>query len=613
MAPSQYALFTFKHVDKLNTRAYFKFIAQSADGIEVSQEAGEEENTGVTDSESFLVAPDVYALREVSVEEVETGIAYFVGYALAVADRLDNGTSTWQYGVVSSYRFQPDGVYVELLVGMACHEVKLIEDRYLRCSNVVYALAPGSGESPINLSYAELEEIHEDIDVRFKTKRSRVAKTLYGQHIPSSAYDGSRQIPILDPRSLRLSFVRCQYVLDFLTYAGQKKQPPASVRLSQVLTDDPGAESDDDEENDRFVDAHDSVDSAQEVVAADSESDDDLPMSNLESRLRQVRVQPTPPTARSNPSDLRSTLADVIKLSDSNKNQFKPSAHQQTIHKNIVSSLHSGRYPQELMEEVQWAPYVRFCPAPAVMKRIFDLGFGIQGLSILHFKRLDHMERLALASDPVDLNDFSSKAKLKTSTSAQSIFQILSCLQSLVCFARQFYNPYVNEHLDKLVEFFELYGQYHDPDPTACNELVLWANQHLGTLRGYAFRNAVNQFPSDTLFSIRDETLLHIQAAATERKLVALRTNPQKSYNQANPKDNGNGSGNRIEIPGALVRALPKQDGKELCMRHLSKRGCRGLPDGSCYTDTRGHFVPERLPAAVKAFIKNARGTGYRA
>ena len=68
------------------------------------------------------------------------------------------------------------------------------------------------------------------------------------------------------------------------------------------------------------------------------------------------------------------------------------------------------------MEEVQSAPYTRFCPTPAVLKRIHDFGFGVHGLSILHFKRLDHQERLLLSAKPVDLSDFSSKAKLHPCT-----------------------------------------------------------------------------------------------------------------------------------------------------------------------------------------------------
>lgn len=53
-------------------------------------------------------------------------------------------------------------------------------------------------------------------------------------------------------------------------------------------------------------------------------------------------------------------------------------------------------------------------------------------------------------------------------------------------------------------------------------------------------------------------------------------------------------------IPANVTSLLPKQDGKELCMRYLSKDGCRGQGDGRCY---RAHFRPHILHPDVRSYI----------
>ena len=53
-----------------------------------------------------------------------------------------------------------------------------------------------------------------------------------------------------------------------------------------------------------------------------------------------------------------------------------------------------------------------------------------------------------------------------------SIYQIQSCIQSLVTFGRNFYNSQIDHHLGCLLEFFETYAQYHDPDAETCVELI---------------------------------------------------------------------------------------------------------------------------------------------
>ncbi|EEY70524.1 uncharacterized protein PITG_05949 [Phytophthora infestans T30-4] len=60
-------------------------------------------------------------------------------------------------------------------------------------------------------------------------------------------------------------------------------------------------------------------------------------------------------------------------------------------------------------------------------------------------------------------------------------------------------------------------------------------------------------------------------------------------------------------IPLEIRKALPKQGGKEICLRFLSKEGCRG-ENGACVDTNRCHFKPAVLPQAVREFIAKKFG-----
>ncbi|KAL3664968.1 hypothetical protein V7S43_010143 [Phytophthora oleae] len=52
---------------------------------------------------------------------------------------------------------------------------------------------------------------------------------------------------------------------------------------------------------------------------------------------------------------------------------------------------------------------------------------------------------------------------------------------------------------------------------------------------------------------------------------------------------------------------IPSEDGKKLCLRFLSVRGCKSTKAVPCFSG-RAHFEPESLHAKVKAVIRKRFG-----
>ncbi|KAJ8546782.1 hypothetical protein ON010_g11452 [Phytophthora cinnamomi] len=63
----------------------------------------------------------------------------------------------------------------------------------------------------------------------------------------------------------------------------------------------------------------------------------------------------------------------------------------------------------------------------------------------------------------------------------------------------------------------------------------------------------------------------------------------------------------RKPIPPEVRKALPRQGGKEVCLRYLSQEGCRGW-NGQCRVEGRVHFKPAALTDVVKQHIEKAYG-----
>lgn len=73
------------------------------------------------------------------------------------------------------------------------------------------------------------------------------------------------------------------------------------------------------------------------------------------------------------------------------------------------------------------------------------------------------------------------------------------------------------------------------------------------------------------------------------------------------PRPNVQASSKR-PVPNDVARAAPRQDGKQLCLRYISMKGCPSPSTDRCTHHFLGHFMPTQLDPIVRAYIVDKYG-----
>ncbi|KAJ8556596.1 hypothetical protein ON010_g9370 [Phytophthora cinnamomi] len=151
-----------------------------------------------------------------------------------------------------------------------------------------------------------------------------------------------------------------------------------------------------------------------------------------------------------------------------------------------------------------------------------------------------------------------------------------SCGSPIQNMARQLYPPMVQEAFAAAVTFLgELQVSDVSTSESALTEITAWIDDRLELF--------LNSAPS-------------VAAAFKISKVSANRD-----------ESSSNGKHQSARIPIAALKALPKQDGKQICLRFLSAQGCRGK-NGKCIIKNLRNFIPVTLPDVVRDFIDEHYG-----
>eukprot|EP00644_Phytophthora_capsici_P011691 jgi/Phyca11/123207/e_gw1.50.440.1 len=254
--------------------------------------------------------------------------------------------------------------------------------------------------------------------------------------------------------------------------------------------------------------------------------------------------------------------------------------------------------PQQFVEHVQihWNTY-GFFPHPAVLRGLFSWDFGTRGLSVMHFVRVTDREK----REAVRRHDMS----------------LLGAIDVLSNLANQLYQLVVQELFADLSRLLlELRVQEMSTSERALSELVSWIDDRLELFRVHVADNAMVQAASiKAQFSTSHEAFMRInqlilrqdiEAALEASKAVSI---PNRTEEQPIRKAAGASEKRRAKqpVPVEVLKALPKQGGKAVCMRYLSQEGCRGW-GGKCRVDGRVHFKPAALDDIVKKYIEKTYG-----
>ncbi|KAG1692476.1 hypothetical protein DVH05_025441 [Phytophthora capsici] len=156
-------------------------------------------------------------------------------------------------------------------------------------------------------------------------------------------------------------------------------------------------------------------------------------------------------------------------------------------------------------------------------------------------------------------------------------------------------------------------------DPVAITALVHYVDERFKRFRTrVACKDRVAAASIAAEFSTDHVLYTRLVQAAIQRRITAMVSAATTGYLSGKAPVRG-GKGRIVRNPGGVPRkpqrtvplevlaALPKQNGKSLCMRYISKQGCRGQGE-TCIYEERGHFNHAVLPDIVREHIDENYG-----
>jgi hypothetical protein len=243
---------------------------------------------------------------------------------------------------------------------------------------------------------------------------------------------------------------------------------------------------------------------------------------------------------------------------------------------------------------------VQFDTHPGTIGWLYDLRFG-RGLSISHFRRVSFLEKLRNGGH--DTSDFATAAPIAPLPASWS--ELGSTTRSFVDFSRAICDATtiaVVEALDQLVSALEGWQQCEIADLPL---VVRWIDSLLERYRNASmhdtFHATVTRRDATTWFSISNPELHSLMITALGER---LRVSEARATSQrATPAREVTRSSFDRKIPSEVSAEIPTQDGKEVCLHFLSKRGCKSSDPAKCTFKNRAHVWPEALPARLLQYI----------
>ncbi|OWZ15901.1 hypothetical protein PHMEG_00010386 [Phytophthora megakarya] len=291
------------------------------------------------------------------------------------------------------------------------------------------------------------------------------------------------------------------------------------------------------------------------------------------------------------------------------KTQFQPSGMQTSIHLTLVNGKYASMTAQRFVEYVQvsWRKF-GFLPHPAVLRGLFCWDFGTRGLSILHFSRVTELEKRSQVRKS-DMSNFSKKNTLPVAPDATSFSVIFGAVEVLCNVTRHLYQPVVHATLDAAAAFLMELRVTELPTSTeALAEVTAWIDDRLELFRVYVADDDWQQASTiKSHFSASHESFVRVHQLIVRQDIISAVRTAKTTLVRSDRPNLGSEANKRVSIPVDVRNALPKQGKKEICLRFLSRQGCKGK-NGNCLIKTLCHFKPATLPDIVREFVEKNYG-----
>ncbi|RLN87954.1 hypothetical protein BBJ28_00027189, partial [Nothophytophthora sp. Chile5] len=296
------------------------------------------------------------------------------------------------------------------------------------------------------------------------------------------------------------------------------------------------------------------------------------------------------------------------------KYSFVPSGHQRRIHSSITSDAHQGKHPATFVDGLINSHAVLFKPLPAVLTRVYDFQFGLRRLSLLHFQPFGDEAKVEwLAAGGTNLHNFAASVDAAPATRARSIADVVAAAQSLAVYGAEYFNSSVRSILSALVTLLQRLASFQEWAEPDLAHLVHWVNAALERYRTSIEHGVNDSTTVSQVFSLDNVQLQNLLRLVQERRLHRLQALLEPTLRTPalyGPPRDQTGTGRVMRerrIAQEVTELIPEQNGKQLCLRYLSVKGCKTSKDSGCYSG-RGHFVPSQLHSRVKDLIRTRFG-----
>ncbi|KAL4140233.1 hypothetical protein PRNP1_014518 [Phytophthora ramorum] len=301
------------------------------------------------------------------------------------------------------------------------------------------------------------------------------------------------------------------------------------------------------------------------------------------------------------------------------RHNFRPSQGQQAVHEAITASEHRGKSPALFVEYVRSS---KFLPHPAILSRLYDFQFGVCGLSVLHLQRFDLTARLEHAgSNSVNLRNFSVKVALPSLPTNPSHSSLCNSLSILGTYAEEFFDAPTRRLLTSAKSFAEELTDYAPWSPDEVKAIAFWFSNVLGAYRR-AVESDISQGRSTRSeltgrFCMQDAELNGMLLKLSRGRDQGIRRGKRDTHEpQLDASDRPQYRGNRPngrqasrrQVPIAVTQAAPRLNGKQLCLRYISIKGCPSKAPDRCTYEFLGHFNPETLDPVVREYVVEKYG-----
>jgi hypothetical protein len=163
---------------------------------------------------------------------------------------------------------------------------------------------------------------------------------------------------------------------------------------------------------------------------------------------------------------------------------FRPSARQQDIHALTCAEDHRGKSPGAFVNHARTSHAIRFVPNPAILSRLYDLLFGVCGLSVLHFQRFDLATQLDYANtSQLNAWNFSVGVELPPVPRDPSHSDLKAALGVLGTYSDEFCDPHTRRLVSTAKEFAEELSDYEPCSSTKVKTLALWFSKVFAAYR----------------------------------------------------------------------------------------------------------------------------------